>query len=60
MEEMVQMFMGVKSAQIAQQYAFSVQKLAMNSSEQALGAIEEMLPEDPPVVPKGEFLDVFA
>ena len=59
MEQLAASFMGIKNAEFMQQYAVSLQKLAMDTQGEAIDEIDAMLSELPSV-PKGEFLDVYA
>lgn len=55
--------MDMKSAQIAQQYAVSVQKMAMNLTEQSGAELLEMLPEQTQQISApslGKYIDVLA
>lgn len=43
--------MSMSAAQLQQNYAISVQKMAMNTTEQVAESIQEMLPQQPPIDP---------
>ena len=59
MEQLAASFMGMKNVEFMQQYAVSLQKLAMDTQGEVMDEIDMMFNELP-AVPKGEFLDVYA
>lgn len=58
MNSIVAMSMSMQAAQLQQNYAMGVQKLAMNQEKMAMQEIQEMLPSE--VAPKGQYIDVYA
>ena len=62
MPDIAALSMDLKAVQFSQQYAVSIQKKAMDLEETVAGEIIEMMPDaaNVPVVPKGEFIDVYA
>ena len=49
----------MKAAQFQQNYSLAVVDKAMETMEQAGQELSEMLPEEP-LIPKGEYFDVYA
>ena len=54
--------MDLKAAQFSQQYAVAIEKQAMDLQEIAAREITDMMPQvnSVPVIPKGDYIDVYA
>ena len=57
--DIASMAINMKAAQFQQNYSLAVVDKAMHTMEQAGQELSEMLPEAP-LIPRGEFLDVYA
>lgn len=56
MNSIAQASMSMSAANFEQQYSISVMKKSMDSAEQEMDAILDMLPQQP----KGQYIDVYA
>ena len=52
--------MSMNSAAIAQSYSIALADKTMQTQEDAALGLLEMLPQQPPVIPKGQYIDVYA
>ena len=59
MDGVAELGMDISAVGFAQQYAVSVQKLTMDTEKMLAQEVRELV-QKAPVVPKGEYLDVFA